>query len=100
NSLISSSHQGYAIALVNSLETMPKGSDELFQVEIVQRKVKALWNKLTLEKFDSISEQIIKYANKSTLERDGCILKEIMEKIDPEIMDENVQIQMANSFMV
>ncbi|RIB13095.1 armadillo-type protein, partial [Gigaspora rosea] len=85
------------------------------QVEIVQRKVKALLNKLAMEKFDSISDQIIDYANKSKLERDGCILKEvvrlifeqfcdepnfskllaqlcrkIMENIDPEIVDENL----------
>ncbi|CAG8492470.1 22699_t:CDS:2 [Gigaspora margarita] len=100
---------------MNSLETIPRGSDELMQVEIVQRKVKVLLNKLTLEKFDSISDQIIDYANKSKFEKDGCILKEvirlifeqfcdepsfskmyaqlcrkIMEKIDPEIVDKNV----------
>ncbi|CAG8725444.1 39953_t:CDS:2 [Gigaspora margarita] len=69
-----------------------RGSNELMQIEIVQRKVKAL-NKLELEKkkFDSISDLIIEYAIKSRLERDGYILKEIiMEKIDPEIVDENV----------
>ncbi|CAG8781858.1 13517_t:CDS:2, partial [Gigaspora margarita] len=112
---ISSSHQDYTITLVNSLETIPKGSDELMQVEIVQRKVKTLLNKLAMEKFDSISDQIIDYANKSRFERDGCILKEvirlifeqfcdepnfskllaqlcrkIMEKIDHEIVDENL----------
>ncbi|KAF0547901.1 ARM repeat-containing protein [Gigaspora margarita] len=100
---------------MNSLETIPRGSDELMQVEIVQRKVKVLLNKLTLEKFDSISDQIIDYANKSKFEKDGCILKEvirlifeqfcdepsfskmyaqlcrkIMETIDPEIVDKNV----------
>ena len=37
----------------------------------VQRKVKALLNKLTLEKFYSISGQIIDFANKSRDEREA-----------------------------
>jgi hypothetical protein len=70
---------------------------------------------LTLENFESISDQIIEYANRSRYERDGRILKEVihliferlnewnfcaiwahlcqkmMERIDPEITDENVK---------
>ncbi|RHZ70452.1 hypothetical protein Glove_271g30 [Diversispora epigaea] len=90
-----------------------KSTDEM---ETVQRKVKALLNKLTLEKFDSISGQIIDFANKSRDEREGRILKEViclifknlcdkpnygqmyaqlcremMERIDIEIIDENVK---------
>ncbi|CAG8529440.1 12974_t:CDS:10, partial [Gigaspora rosea] len=97
------------------INPIPRGSDELLQIEVVQRKVKALLNKLTLEKFDSISDQIIEYANKSRFERDGRMLKEVirltfekscdepnfsqmyaqlcrkmMERVDPEIVDENV----------
>ncbi|CAG8528476.1 19478_t:CDS:10, partial [Gigaspora margarita] len=97
------------------INPIPRGSDELLQMDIVQRKVKALLNKLTLEKFDSISDQIIEYANKSKFERDGRMLKEVirltfekscdepnfsqmyaqlcrkmMERVDPEIVDENV----------
>ncbi|RHZ70439.1 hypothetical protein Glove_271g40 [Diversispora epigaea] len=90
-----------------------KSTDEM---ETVQRKVKALLNKLTLEKFDSISGQIIDFANKSRDEREGRILREVtrlifenscdepsfsqmyvqlcremMERIDIEIIDENVK---------
>jgi len=36
----------------------------------VERKVKALLNKLTMEKFDSISDQIVAWANKSEAEVD------------------------------
>ncbi|KAJ7039020.1 armadillo-type protein [Mycena alexandri] len=38
--------------------------------EIVDRKVKGLLNKLTMENFDSISDQIIEWANKSEKEKD------------------------------
>jgi hypothetical protein len=37
--------------------------------ELVDRKVKGLLNKLTMEKFDSISDQIITWANKSEKEK-------------------------------
>ncbi|CAJ0911919.1 1925_t:CDS:2, partial [Entrophospora sp. SA101] len=96
--------------------TTPKASEDQIPMDVVQRKVKALLNKLTLEKFDIISDQIIEYANKSKFEKDGRILREIirlifekscdeinfsqmyaqlcrkmMEMIDPEITDENVK---------
>ncbi|KAG9287878.1 hypothetical protein G9A89_017473 [Geosiphon pyriformis] len=93
-----------------------KSSDEVIPIENVQRRVKGLLNKLTLEKFESISDQIIEYANKSKYETDGRILKEVikltflkacdesnfsqmyarlcrkmMEHIDQEIVEENVK---------
>ena len=40
----------------------------------VERKVKVLLNKLTMEKFDSISDRIIEWANKSEAEKDGRTL--------------------------
>jgi hypothetical protein len=78
-------------------------------------KVKALLNKLTWRRFDSILDQIIEYANRSRNEKDGSTLKgvirliveesssqkfsaiyaqlccKMMERIDPEIVDENVK---------
>ncbi|KIK68197.1 hypothetical protein GYMLUDRAFT_154415 [Collybiopsis luxurians FD-317 M1] len=45
--------------------------------EIVDRKVKALLNKLTMKKFDSISDQIIAWANKSEKEKDGRTLIQV-----------------------
>ncbi|PKC59611.1 ARM repeat-containing protein [Rhizophagus irregularis] len=83
---------------------------------MVQRKVNALLNKLTLKNFESLSDQIIVYGNKSRGERDGRILREIirliferscndskfcaiyaylcrkmMERVDPEIVDESIK---------
>ncbi|GAA5923473.1 hypothetical protein JCM1841_001528 [Sporobolomyces salmonicolor] len=86
--------------------------------EVVQRKVKALLNKLTLERFDSISDQILEWANRSINESDGRILRQVialifekatdeatwsemyaglcrklMEKVSPEVRDETVKAQ-------
>ncbi|KAL8292097.1 hypothetical protein RQP46_001563 [Phenoliferia psychrophenolica] len=56
--------------------------------ELVQRKVKALLNKLTLEKFDSISDQILAWADKSVNETDGRILRQVIALIFEKATDE------------
>lgn len=82
----------------------------------VERKVKGLLNKLTMEKFDSISDQIITWANKSETEKDGRTLihvirlvfekatdeaawsemyarlcRKMMEKISPNVQDDGIR---------
>ncbi|KAJ3730680.1 armadillo-type protein [Lentinula raphanica] len=85
--------------------------------ELVDRKVKALLNKLTLENFDSISDQIIAWANKSEKEIDGpktlirviCLIfekatdeaiwsevyatlcRKMMSQISPRVLDEGIK---------
>ncbi|KAJ4483536.1 hypothetical protein J3R30DRAFT_1795633 [Lentinula aciculospora] len=56
--------------------------------EIVDRKVKALLNKLTMEKFDSISDQIIAWANKSEKEKDGRTLIQVIRLVFEKATDE------------
>jgi len=56
--------------------------------EIVDRKVKALLNKLTMEKFDSISDQIIAWANKSESEKDGRTLIQVIRLVFEKATDE------------
>jgi translation initiation factor 4G len=56
--------------------------------EMVVRKVKALLNKLTLEKFDSISDQILAWADKSVNETDGRILRQVIALIFEKATDE------------
>ncbi|MBW0460551.1 hypothetical protein O181_000266 [Austropuccinia psidii MF-1] len=56
--------------------------------EMVNRKVKALLNKLTLDKFESISDQVIAWANKSEKERDGRILRQVIALIFEKATDE------------
>ncbi|KAF4563239.1 hypothetical protein EYR40_007051 [Pleurotus pulmonarius] len=49
--------------------------------EIVARKVQGLLNKLTMEKFDSISDQIIEWANRSEKEKDGRTLIRVIRSV-------------------
>ena len=56
--------------------------------EIVDRKVRALLNKLTMEKFESISDQIIAWANKSESEKDGRTLIQVIRLVFEKATDE------------
>ncbi|KAG9100203.1 hypothetical protein FRC06_004447 [Ceratobasidium sp. 370] len=55
---------------------------------LVDRKVKSLLNKLTMDKFDSISDQIIEWANKSEQEKDGSTLMQVIKLIFEKAKDE------------
>ena len=84
--------------------------------EMVERKVKALLNKLTEERYSSISDQIIAWANKSEQQMDGQTLiqviklvfengtndamfsemyarlcRKIMEKVSPKVQDHTIK---------
>ncbi|KAL1695926.1 armadillo-type protein, partial [Schizophyllum commune] len=54
----------------------------------VDRKVMGLLNKLTMEKFDSLSDQIISWANKSKKEKDGRTLVRIIQLVFEKATDE------------
>jgi translation initiation factor 4G len=89
--------------------------------EIVQRKVKAALNKMTPEKFDKISDQILAIAGQSKSEQDGRTLRQViqltfekatdeahwasmyakfckrmLEMMSPEIRDENILDKAGN----
>lgn len=66
----------------------PDGVTELLDKEDVHRKMKSLLNKLTLEKFDPISTDIIQVANQSKWESDGATLKIVIEEIFMKATDE------------
>jgi translation initiation factor 4G len=55
---------------------------------VVQRKIKALLNKLTLEKFDTISDKIMEFANMSRNEEDGSTLKLVIQLVFEKATDE------------
>ncbi|KAG6813301.1 hypothetical protein H0H92_012456, partial [Tricholoma furcatifolium] len=55
---------------------------------VVERKVKSLLNKLTMEKFDSISDQIIEWANKSENQADGNTLMQVIALVFEKATDE------------
>ncbi|CAN6623676.1 eukaryotic initiation factor 4F subunit p150 [Trichomonascus vanleenenianus] len=56
--------------------------------EVVQRKVKSLLNKMTLEKFDKISQQILEIAAQSKFEKDGRTLRQVLELTFAKATDE------------
>lgn len=56
--------------------------------EIVDRKVRGLLNKLTMERFDSISDQIIGWANRSEKEKDGRTLIQVIRLVFEKATDE------------
>ena len=56
--------------------------------EIVDRKVESLLNRLTMERFDSISDQIIQWANKSVNEKDGRTLIQVIRLVFEKATDE------------
>jgi translation initiation factor 4G len=64
------------------------GEGELVPKEVIIRKVNALLNKLTLEKFDSISQQIFDYANQSIQEEDGKSLRTVIRLMFEKACDE------------
>ncbi|KAG8983056.1 hypothetical protein FRB94_006031 [Tulasnella sp. JGI-2019a] len=57
----------------------------------VNRKVTALLNKLTTEKFDSISDQIIDWANTGEQETDGKTLIDVLRLVFDKAMDESTR---------
>ncbi|WVR06939.1 hypothetical protein IAU60_003975 [Kwoniella sp. DSM 27419] len=64
------------------------GGDDEGSPAFIERKVKALLNKLTQEKFDGISKQILEWANKSQNETDGMTLKLVIKLIFEKATDE------------
>ena len=84
--------------------------------ETVERNVRRLLNKLTMERFDSVSDQIIAWANKSEREKDGLtslivvklvfevatneemfsemyarLCRKMMEQISPKVQDDGIK---------
>ncbi|KAG1802921.1 uncharacterized protein HD556DRAFT_1263252 [Suillus plorans] len=68
--------------------TARKGQSDVDSPELVDRKVKALLNKLTMEKFETISDQIIHWANKSVNEKDGRTLIQVIRLVFEKATDE------------
>ena len=72
-----------------SLGPLPGGGDiNKLTPEVVQRKVKSLLNKLTLEKFDKITDQILEIAGQSRTETDGRTLRQIIQLTFEKATDE------------
>lgn len=64
------------------------GADGLMSPEMVQRKVKAALNKMTPEKFDKISDQILEITGQSKHESDGRTLRQVIQLTFEKATDE------------
>lgn len=71
-----------------SASSQRKGATDADTPETVDRKVRSLLNKLTVEKFGPISDQIIAWANKSENETDGRSLIQVIKLIFEKATDE------------
>ena len=71
-----------------STQRKPAGNADQNTPEFVDRKVKALLNKLTMEKFESISKQILEWANRSVNENDGRTLIQVIRLVFEKATDE------------
>ncbi|CAO3614341.1 unnamed protein product [Cunninghamella echinulata] len=78
-----------AISAATTTNNESTSEEELLSQEEIIRKVKGLLNKLTLEKFDSISDKIIEYASQSIREKDGTSLRTVIELIFEKACDES-----------
>lgn len=64
------------------------GPDGAMPPDMVQRKVKAALNKMTPEKFDKISDQIMEIAGQSRNESDGRTLRQVIQLTFEKACDE------------
>ena len=64
------------------------GGEGLMAPDVVQRKVKASLNKMTPEKFDKISDQILEIAAQSKDETDGRTLRQVIQLTFEKATDE------------
>jgi translation initiation factor 4G len=74
------------------------GSESKLAPDVVQRKVKSLLNKLTLEKFDKITDQILEIAGQSKYETDGRTLRQIIALTFEKATDEPTFSEMYATF--
>ncbi|KAG2181304.1 hypothetical protein INT43_008887 [Umbelopsis isabellina] len=89
-----SEHRWVPTTLVEPEKTKVVPGEDVIPEDVVIRKVKSLLNKLTLEKFDSISGQILDYANQSVKETDGKTLRVVIQLVFEKATDESQFAQM------
>ncbi|KTW32912.1 hypothetical protein PNEG_04281 [Pneumocystis murina B123] len=70
------------------LKSQPIQPGEHMDPEMVQRKVKAALNKLTVDNFDRITDQILEIASQSKNETDGRTLRQIIQLTFEKATDE------------
>lgn len=72
--------------------------DNRLSPDMVQRKVKAALNKMTPEKFDKISDQILEITSQSKYETDGLTLRQVIQLTFEKATDEAAWSSMYAKF--
>ena len=67
---------------------------DLESPEVVDRKVRLLLNRLSMERFDSISDQIIAWVNRSEKEKDGRTLIQVIRLVFEKATNEATSCEM------
>ncbi|KAH3683819.1 hypothetical protein WICPIJ_005193 [Wickerhamomyces pijperi] len=75
-------------AKTEEVKYAPDGVTVILPLEDIKRKVKSQLNKLTLEYFDPITDEIIKMAEQSKWEEDAQTLKSVIDSIFDKAVDE------------
>ncbi|PBK74052.1 ARM repeat-containing protein [Armillaria solidipes] len=70
------------------------GANDPGSPDVVDRKVKGLLNKLTMKRFDSISDKIIAWANKSEKEKDSRTLIQVIRLVFENAIDQAMWSEM------
>lgn len=76
------------LAKTEEVKYAPDGVTVILSADDVKRKVKSQLNKLTLEFFDTITDEIIKIAEQSKWEEDAQTLKTVIDLIFDKAVDE------------
>ncbi|KLJ05923.1 translation initiation factor 4G [Blastomyces silverae] len=74
------------------------GDDEYLKPDVAQRKIKAHLNKMTPEKFDPISADLLKIARQSTKEKTGFTLQLVIQRTFEKAVDESNWASMYAKF--
>ncbi|GMG43698.1 unnamed protein product [Ambrosiozyma monospora] len=76
----------------------PDGVTVIYDEEALSAKIKSLLNKLTLEKFDEITDELVALANQSKWETEGESLKTVIELTFAKACDEQFWSSMYAKF--
>lgn len=88
-----------SIGVPKEQQTVPTPSEDVkLSPELVQRKVKAALNKMTPEKFDKISNQILEITSQSKFETDGRTLRQVIQLTFEKATDEAAWSSMYAKF--
>ncbi|KAJ2063120.1 hypothetical protein GGI17_001967 [Coemansia sp. S146] len=74
--------------IVKSLRIGKDAVEDEMQEEVFDRRMRVLLNKLTLDNFDTVSDELLTWGNKSVNETDGRVLRHLVMLVYQKAIDE------------